>query len=290
MNTLKLNKFFLKNYTLSSKNSVIKNIRAYGSSNLVNVQVNSKTGIATVLMSRPPVNSLNLELVSELTNTMVQIEKDKGKGMIISSSSPGIFSAGIDIMELYQPNPDRVKAYWTALQDLWLHLYSSAYPTAAAITGHSPGAGCLIACSCDYRVMVQGKSSIGLNETQLGLVVPSWFIDTFRNIVSKRQSELALISGKLFTADEALKINLVDEVVEDNNAAIERANAYISQLSSYSLHAMSQTKLSLRYDAIKRLQDNREHDLRVFTKFVTSPEIQKGLQVYLENIKKKKQT
>ena len=87
MNTLKLNKFFFKNYTLSSKNSVIKNIRAYGSSNLVNVQVNSKTGIATVLMSRPPVNSLNLELVSELTNTMVQIEKDKGKGMIISSVS-----------------------------------------------------------------------------------------------------------------------------------------------------------------------------------------------------------
>ena len=37
-------------------------------------------------------------------------------------------------MELYQPNPDRVKAYWRALQDLWLHLYSSAYPTAAAIT------------------------------------------------------------------------------------------------------------------------------------------------------------
>lgn len=41
--------------------------------------------------------------------------------------------------------------------------------------GHSPGGGCLIACSCDYRVMVQGKYTIGLNETQLGLVVPTWY-------------------------------------------------------------------------------------------------------------------
>ncbi|KAK6632767.1 hypothetical protein RUM43_013538 [Polyplax serrata] len=265
------------------------NARAFGSgAGLLDTQVNSKTGVVTVAMKRPPVNSLSLELVTELTNTMMQFEKDKGRGMILTSATPGIFTAGLDIMELYQPNPDRVKSYWTALQDMWLNLYSSSYPTAAAISGHSPGAGCLIACSCDYRAMVQGKFTIGLNETQLGLVAPSWFVDTFRNVLPKRESEHALITGKLFPTEEALKVGLVDAMVPDNNAAIEKAAEYIASLSRLNFQAMAQTKLTIRYTAIKRLQDTREHDLRVFTKFVTSPEVQKGLEMYLESLKKKK--
>lgn len=48
-------------------------------------------------------------------------------------ASPTVFSAGLDIMEMYKPNPDRLKNFWTALQDLWLTLYGATYPTAAAI-------------------------------------------------------------------------------------------------------------------------------------------------------------
>lgn len=51
---------------------------------------------------------------------------------------------------------------------------------------------------------------------------------------------------------------------------------------------MSQTKLVIRYDAIKRLQDNREDDLRVFLKFVNAPPVQKALGMYLDSLKNKK--
>lgn len=61
--------------------------------------------------------------------------------------------------------------------------------------------------SCEYRVMVSGKYTIGLNETALGIVAPSWFIDTCRNTISIRETELALAMGKLFTVDEALKVS-----------------------------------------------------------------------------------
>lgn len=62
--------------------------------------------------------------------------------------------------------------------------------------------------SCEYRVMVGGKYTIGLNETALGIVAPPWFQDTMRNTISPRTAELALTLGTLFSADEALKVGL----------------------------------------------------------------------------------
>lgn len=48
--------------------------------------------------------------------------------------------------------------------------------------------------------------TIGLNETQLGIVAPTWFQASMRNVLSKRDSELALTTGRMFTTEEALKV------------------------------------------------------------------------------------
>lgn len=48
-------------------------------------------------------------------------------------SSATVFSAGLDILEMYKPDPEKVKLFWTTVQEVWLKLYGSAFPTAAAI-------------------------------------------------------------------------------------------------------------------------------------------------------------
>lgn len=58
--------------------------------------------------------------------------------------------------------------------------------------------------------------SIGLNETQLGIVAPTWFQATMRNTLSRREAELALTLGTLFSTDEALK-------VEESNYNLKRS-------------------------------------------------------------------
>lgn len=55
------------------------------------------------------------------------------KQIFFFQSSPTVFSAGLDILEMYKPDPEKVKLFWTTLQGMWLQLYGSAYPTAAAI-------------------------------------------------------------------------------------------------------------------------------------------------------------
>lgn len=80
------------------------------------MDLNGQTGIATVTMNRPPVNSLNLELLSDMVEAMETVQKNKSLGMILTSSSNSVFSAGLDIMEMYKPSEDRLKKFWSALQ------------------------------------------------------------------------------------------------------------------------------------------------------------------------------
>lgn len=84
-------------------------------------------------MARAPVNSLNLNLINELKNAL-EDSLDKGcKGVILTSSLPSVFSAGLDIMEMYKPDLKRCGEFWHSLQELWLTLYGLSVPVAAAI-------------------------------------------------------------------------------------------------------------------------------------------------------------
>ncbi|XP_075224455.1 enoyl-CoA delta isomerase 1, mitochondrial-like [Lycorma delicatula] len=253
----------------------------------VDLTSNENTGISTLTFQRPPVNSLNLEFVQQIMEAFTQLEKSKCRGLIITSSRPNVFSAGLDIMEIYKPKPDRVKAFWTILQDMWIKLYSTKFPTVAVINGHSPAGGCLIAISCEYRIMAGSEFTIGLNETKLGIVAPKWFQDSMRNVIGIRQTEMALTTGKLFTADEALKIGLVDEVVNSKDEAISRAEIFLGQFKGISAMARAMTKLNVREDTFNWLIKNKELDLKIFLDVVNQPKVQQGLELYLQSLKKK---
>lgn len=71
---------------IRSKSIAFNTLRTYSSSTkLVDVSINDKTGIATVTMQRPPVNSLNLELLTELNGALQDLGSKKIKGAILTS-------------------------------------------------------------------------------------------------------------------------------------------------------------------------------------------------------------
>ena len=84
-------------------------------------------------MNRAPVNSLNLDLIKDLQKELENAVDKKSKGIILTSSLPTVFSAGLDIMEMYKPDMKRCTEFWHALQELWLTLYGISVPTVAAI-------------------------------------------------------------------------------------------------------------------------------------------------------------
>ncbi|KAL3285130.1 hypothetical protein HHI36_019254 [Cryptolaemus montrouzieri] len=264
----------LKNYSSEAKN-------------LVAVAVNNQTGVATVTLQRPPVNSLNLELLNELSSALTELEEKKARGIILKSSSDSVFSAGLDIHEFSNTEEGRLKKFWTALQDVWIKLYGHSAPTVACINGHAPAGGCLLALSCEYRVMLKQKT-IGLNETKLGIVAPLWFIASMENVIGRRLTELSLTTGKMYTTEEALKIGLIDEIAEDTNDAVSKSENFLKLFQNISPFARSQTKKFIRGNTVQSLVKTREADLKAFIDDITSEKVQKGLKVYMESLKKGK--
>lgn len=243
--------------------------------------------IATVTMQRPPVNSLNLDLLQELSKTLDEVAKNKCKGMILTSSSPTVFSAGLDIMEMYKPDMKRVENFWTTLQEVWIKLFGSNFITAAAINGHAPAGGCLLSMSCEYRVMVNGKYTIGLNETALGIVAPKWFMNTMTNTISQRDAEFALTTARMFSVDEALKVGLIDETATDKADSVEKCKKFIKKFDRIPPLARAITKQKIRESSLVWMQKNRQSDLQEFLAFVQTPKVQQSLEMYIQSLKQK---
>lgn len=73
------------------------------------------------------------------------------------------------------------------------------------LKGHAIAGGCVLAISCEYRVMCTGYK-IGLNETRLGIILPKFVCASIRNTVSRREAEVASTLGTLYSTEEALNV------------------------------------------------------------------------------------
>ncbi|CAB4018187.1 enoyl- delta isomerase 1, mitochondrial [Paramuricea clavata] len=250
------------------------------------VNIIKENGYSVVEMNRKPVNSISLEMFTELANVIDGLEADPAcQGMILTSALPKIFSAGLDITEFMKGDEGRLKQFWESFQNIWLKLYDSRLATVAAVNGAAPAGGCLLAISCDYRIMAEG-ATIGPNETQLGIVAPNWFKDTLVNTVGHRQSEHLLCLGKMLSSADAGDIGLVDHVVEKSNLMAE-AKDEIQKWLAISGEARSATKLGLRGPTLKKLLDARQKDTKSFMDFTRKDSTQKMLAFYMKKLAEK---
>ncbi|GFT15847.1 enoyl-CoA delta isomerase 1, mitochondrial [Nephila pilipes] len=254
---------------------------------LVNVVEDEKKRTANVIMQRPPVNSLNLELLEQITAAIKDLEKKQFRGMILSSNSPTVFSAGLDITEMFNPKEERIRAFWKTLQQMWKTLYLTPLVTIAAINGHAPAGGCLLSLSCDHNIMVKSRANIGLNETMLGIVAPKWFRAVYINSMGFRKAEHALKLGRMFTAEEALKLGLVNELVDSPSDVVPKAQEELDKWMKIPGGALQMTKLSMRKPFVDDLISYEEQEVDEIVHFVYQDPVQKALGKYIESLKKK---
>ncbi|XP_076998264.1 enoyl-CoA delta isomerase 1, mitochondrial [Tamandua tetradactyla] len=253
------------------------------------VETDAGAGVAVMRLRSPPVNSLSLELLTELLISLEKLENDKTcRGAIITSDCPGIFSAGLDLGEICGRSPAHYTEYWKALQELWLRLYLSRMALVAAINGHCPAGGCLIALSCDHRILADNpKYCIGLNETLLGIITPFWLQDLLVNTVGHRAAERALQLGLLFPPADALRVGLVDQVAPEDQVQAAALSA-VGRWTAIPDAARQLTKGMMRRPMAERLLKQRDADVQNFVDFISRDSTQKALQAYMQALGRRK--
>lgn len=157
-------------------------------------------------------DSATLEQLSECLSELVT--QTDVTGLIIRSEKPNIFIAGADLKELSTARGEKLTRLITMGQALFNIISDLPYPTVAAIHGACVGGGYELALACDWRVASDSTSTkIGLPETQLG-ILPAWGGTTrLPNLLGLQDSLSVILSGKLYSASDAKRKGLVDEVV-----------------------------------------------------------------------------
>ena len=213
--------------------------------------------IRELRLARPPVNALDPALCAAIADGVRTAVADGADGIVLAGG-PKVFSAGLDVPYLVSLGADRIalRATWDAFFDAARAIAGAPVPVAAALAGHAPAGGCVLALCCDYRVMASGPFAIGLNETQVGLVAPEGIQHLLRRVVGTYRAERLLIAGELVQADAALAMGLVDELVDVDSVAT-RARVWLEQLLALPRQPMLETRRIARADLVAALEPER---------------------------------
>ena len=243
-------------------------------------------GIREIQLARPPVNALNLELLRVLRSAIDESVRDGVRGVVLSGAK-GLFSAGVDVPALLARDRAGVREYWRELFAVCGTLACAPIPLVAAITGHSPAGGAVLALFCDYRVMAEGPYRIGLNEVQVGLIVPEAIQLALRRVVGTYRAERLLVSGAMIEAADALACGFVDELTGVDQVTT-RALHWLRELLALPAHAMLATRTLARADLATAYADIDALPLEDFTDAFFHPQTQVVLQQLVARLKEKK--
>jgi enoyl-CoA hydratase len=174
-----------------------------------------KNQIAYITFNRPKVlNALNRQTVEELGDALNRARDDGNvRVLILTGSGEKSFVAGADINELAQRTPIDGKDFSLFGQDIFHRLETMGKPSIAAINGFALGGGCELALSCTIRIA--GKNArLGQPEVKLGIIPGYGGSQRLARLCGKGMAHELILTGEMISADEALRIGLVNHVVE----------------------------------------------------------------------------
>ena len=248
------------------------------------INIENKGAYVIAQMNRPKVNALNAEMVREIRITFKECAADDSVRGIILTGLQGVFSAGLDLPELYAYDKDEIKEFLIAFGSMHIELVRFPKPFICAINGHSPAGGTVIAVAADDRYMVDSdKYTIGLNELAVNVQITSNLIYAYNFWLGMNKAYKAIMAGKLFKVKEALEVGLIDEFTDQANL-MNKAENRMKQYMMVNQDILLNTKAKLRKDWLSILDDEKS-DLEQVLKVWWSPEVRERMGMFVAMLK-----
>ncbi len=241
------------------------------------VTLNKDEDIATITLSRGKVNALNDAVVEEIGEAFRESEQDPNVRAVILTGSGKFFSFGFDIPQFLSYSKEEFTRYLTSFSDLYTEVFLFPKPVIAALNGHATAGACMLATACDLRIMVQGKAKVSLNEIGFGSSVFAGSVDMLKFCVGDRAAQEILYSGAMYTAEQAIEIGLVDQIVSEEDLS-ERARTVAWEFAQKNGRAFKSIKLLLRRPVVEAMRSREAESIREFVDIWYSPDTWSQLQ------------
>src|SRR5499425_3721657 len=180
-----------------------------------NLLYEKKEGIAYITFNRPKVlNALNRKTIEELQHALLDARADSAvRVLILTGSGEKAFVAGADINELAQQTPVHGKEFSLFGQGVLHLLETMGKPSICAINGFALGGGCEVALACSIRIASK-NAKLGQPEVKLGIIPGYGGSQRLARLCGKGVAHELCLTGEMITAEEALRIGLVNHVYE----------------------------------------------------------------------------
>ncbi len=182
--------------------------------------------VATVVISHPErLNALSLAMWRALADTIATLNSDASlRCVVLRGDGERAFAAGADIAEFATERCDsiRARAYGEAIDRGMAAVRDCLHPTLAMIRGACVGGGMELAAVCDLRIC-SASSRFGVPVKNLGLVMGLHELQGLIALVGRARALEIVLEGRIYNADEAARMGLVNRVVSDDRLAAECA-------------------------------------------------------------------
>ena len=252
------------------------------------LNITRKENYALVKLSRGKANPVNHQMVKDLSATFKSLQEEAEMKGVILTGTPNFFSAGLDVVELYDYDEDQMRSFMIDFGAMHVQLSRFPKPMICAIPGYCPAGGTVIAIAADYRVMNEDpKFSIGLNEMKVNVQITTNLIEAYSYWLGTSLANRYILEGKLLTPSEALKVNLVDEICPADEVMV-RAELKLQEFLQADSDIFGYTKSKLRKKWYAGQELRGGADLEQILKVWWKPEIRTKIASLIASFKNKK--
>mgnify|MGYP001028984767 CR=1 FL=1 len=178
------------------------------------LKVDVSEGIATVTISRPQaLNALNTRFFQEMDSLIAEIGARNDIKVVVITGEGKAFVAGADIAEMVHKTKAEGAEFSKAGQKTFRSLEVLDKPVIAAVNGFALGGGLELALACDFRV-ASSKAKFGQPEVNLGVIPGYAATQRLPRLIGLGNALFILLTGEMIGAEEALRLGLVQKVVE----------------------------------------------------------------------------
>ena len=246
----------------------------------IHYNVSANGLIGTITLDRPEaLNALSIQVLRELEELIDQTALEHKLRVLIITGTGRSFVAGADISEMSELSPEEALAFGERGSRVFRKVELLYCPVIAAVNGFALGGGCELSLACDIRI-ASDKAKFG--QPEVGLGIPPGFSGTQRlpRIIGVGAAKELIYTARVIKADEALRLGLVNRVVEVN-ALLPTVTELAEEIASKSPHAVSISKQAITRGLQSDIDTGIAIENYLFSNAFSHPEQREGMAAFL---------
>jgi len=248
------------------------------------ILVEKRDRVAYLTLNRPAVmNAFNQQLIDEFRSALGEIDRDDGVGVLIVTGAGKAFQAGADIAELASMAPLGALRWNEGIVRINAGLEKLRQPVIAAINGAALGGGLELALACTLRVAA-ASAKLGLPEVKLGIIPGTGGTQRLPRLIGKGRAARMILTGEIMTAEEALKIGLVEQVAPDGEV-VRAAEELAARILANAPFAVEMAKDALEVGLDLPLEQAVQYSQKNCIACFSTQDMREGTSAFLEKRK-----